>query len=539
MKLKFIKTQTERILKKVRESFSKDREYLESLPGEHRASFLFAFPFVIIYVFSVFLMRTQSLVLIFTAPLCLALLYKLCIVLYKALDRAQIKKNAAVNGKGWLIAAAGVLFFYALLIARRGVNSSPDTEFQFRQILTGEYSDWHPVMHTYTLYLFYKLTGCYTGIAFGFVLCFSLVCGWLCNTLLKYGYLKKTIVPLLLFIVISPVSMYLQRILWKDTAFAIAVLAISTALINILESKGKWLTCKRNLMFFGALIIYASFVRHNGIFLTIPLLVLLPFVHLSYYSGKRVLLFSFIVLLFLGGYTQGRGFLIQKGYITDIGNQKFSESVGVPMCMMCEVLVKTPDKMPPDAKEFMYRIVSQEEYEKLYDGTFNPVKFAQTSHWTDASAGITPLDFFKLFFKTAAAAPVQSLSSFRYITSLGWDPLWNYQKMIMYIPYSEFPENYKKHFIEILMGLFGWFFLAPGFWILVLIVFTGYAVRKIGWSACCIALPYIAYTAATSLLLCDRDHRFFYAILVGVPPIILSFAGTGKKTADQCREKQE
>lgn len=271
------------------------------------------------------------------------------------------------------------------------------------------------------------------------------------------------------------------------------------------------------------MLIYGAFVRYNGIFLVIPFLLLFPTIQLNFFSRMKRALFSFIALACMFGYVIGKNTMREQGYIASEANQNFSEAVGLPMSMLSEIIVRTPEKMPADAKEFMYRIAPQDDWMKFYRGDFNSVKFATLPQSHDVFNTITPKDFFTLFIKSCIASPRAALKSFKHVSSLGWDPYWHggldcckgdfgfYQRILF-----DSPSPLKCLCI-------------PGFWCFLLVILCGFACKRIGWDAFVLSVPYVAYMTGTSLLLTGWDWRFFYAILVSVPPMLTLLLGTGSK----------
>ncbi len=192
----------------------------------------------------------------------------------------------------------------------------------------------------------------------------------------------------------------------------------------------------------------------------------------------------------------------------------FTEAVGLPMSMMSRVMYYHPEQMPTDAYDFMLKICTKEEWKKYYHGDFNSVK--RNSY--NAFLTITPEEFFKLFIRTTLASPGCSLNALIETTSLGIDPFW----------YNEICQemfvlgNTVNLFIAKMLILrpWGWFFLASGFIVLLLIVFGTYAFLKRGLCTLLMVTPCISYTWGTSLLLSGCDHRYFWGILISGIPII-------------------
>lgn len=90
-----------------------------------------------------------------------------CPKLIELFKKIKIKKEevVAVNRKEkikWIIIFLGISFSILLLryLASCPGGFSPDSLTQYQQAITGEYSDWHPVLHTLVIFKFpLKLIG--------------------------------------------------------------------------------------------------------------------------------------------------------------------------------------------------------------------------------------------------------------------------------------------------------------------------------------------------------------------------------------------
>ena len=407
---------------------------------------------------------------------------------------------------------------YYIYIFVIGTFESSDTRSQWRQVLECNFDDWHPVMHTFSLYLLYKILRFHFLVVLFFVALFSHACGWLFVTLRHFKYHKNWCVIVLVLICLSPVTLTLLRVLWKDTAFGISVLYISVFLVHLWHNGGKELRWW-HWTAFGFLLFYASFVRHNGFFFTVPILVFIPFVVKKRKERRRLVLFSVLIFGCLAIYVETRYYLKSCGIIHQWAKvQSFSEAVGIPMCMMSRVMVYHPERMPRDAHNFMLTIFSQNEWKKYYGGDFNSVKFSSLNSY-NAFLKVKPKKFISMFVRTTIASPGCSLNALIHTTSLSIDPFWcNDISQYMYV-YGKTDNGFFTK-IMILMP-WGWLFLAPGFIILQLIVLGTYAFLKHGYRVLLMITPFIAYTWGTSLLLSGWDHRYFWGILIGGIPIIL------------------
>ena len=411
-----------------------------------------------------------------------------------------------------------IFLSYFIYILANGTFESADTKSQWRQVLECRFDDWHPVIHTWSLYVLYKLVRFHFLVVMVFVAFFSHACGWLYVSLRQFGYHKKWCIAVILLICLSPITLTVLRVLWKDTAFGITVLYLTIFLLHIWHNRGcefqwwQWFA-------FGYLLFYASFVRHNGFFFTVPILLFLPLASLDIRAKLRLTLFSIMMLGCLVGYVATRSYLKSRGIIHQWAKvQNFSEAVGLPMCVMSRVMVYHPEQMPRDAREFMLKICSEDEWKKYYNGDFNSIKFSSRNSY-NAFLTVKPREFFNMFKRTVKASPGCSLSALIKTTALGIDPFWC-DDICQFMYMSGKTDNGFLAKMLILMP-WGWIFLASGWVILQLIVFGAYGFLKHGCRILVIVTPFISYTWGTSLFLNGCDHRYFWGILIAGIPIVL------------------
>lgn len=447
---------------------------------------------------------------------------------------AALWRKMAQRDITWLVArkhdtwsprgvALGVILFYTLLLITLGTFSSNDTINQWRQVQTAHFNDWHPVVHTIMLWLVAQVWESTFFVVWVQCLCFAALCGWLYATLRHYKYRLWIRKGILLFIVLSPPTTDLMRVLWKDTAFALTAMGLSIILLHVGHSAGRWLFERTwNWVLFVVLLFLTSFFRHNGIFLTAPLLILLPFV--SKIKGEkkptfRLLALSLVCGPLLVGYPCLRASLIRTGHIEQDKTQVFIESVGLPLSMMAEVYVTKPETAPPELTKLCQALAPRELWERHYHGEFNSVKFNFKDTGVKLQRAITPADFARLMGKTFVAAPSTCLRAFLRVTSLAWSPGFN-----------GFGQNgvpgIRGQIAYLLRGTVGtppvgWLFYAPGLYVLLWVLFGVYGWIRYGFGRAIYCLPFLSYAGGTALLLTGWDWRFFFVLGLCIFPTLL------------------
>ena len=437
--------------------------------------------------------------------------------------------------KEW-IPAKMIFVFVAvpyLVLAVFGWFASPDTQWQWRQVLGLEpFDDWHPVIHTALIYVAALLRKSIRVVVMVQVVVFSLLIAWLYSTLRRYGYNKRLSYLVVVLAVANPFTTSLLRVPWKDTAFALTGLAVTVCLINILQTKGAWLSGKR-LVGVAVLLFFASFLRHNGFFYSLPLAIILPFSVARANRGRAVACVALAAVVSLS-YVSLRGYWIKAGVIGEkrksqgISYQGFAESVGLPMCIMAESYVIHPEKTPSDVSAFLETMGDRDFWVQNYKGDFNSVKFRCLKEPTGPKiAAVGRERFFRIFFGAVKANPVSAIKSFLHVTSQAWAPFpKTIGNAVACAGTGLVATDINVYQQMVLLSPFGAISSAPGFYLLCIILATCYGVLKNGFRVCVLSLPFILYQFGTMLFLSGFDYRFFYiTVLSGGTVCLVLFRG--------------
>ncbi len=125
---------------------------------------------------------------------------------------------------------------------------SPDSNDQLRQVVSGIYSDWHPVIHTglfFTLPL--QIFHSNEVIVFLQILWFSLAFSYLLTIMRIYGSTIKFVVVCMAVILLSPMTGNILMYPWKDCRLAVFGIICTAHFIKYLDYKrrmaGKGIKC--------------------------------------------------------------------------------------------------------------------------------------------------------------------------------------------------------------------------------------------------------------------------------------------------------
>jgi hypothetical protein len=254
------------------------------------------------------------------------------------------------GGKYRAVTAIAAGFAVAVLIVAVAAFFWPgvpmyDTLAQYRQVLGGRVDDWHPPVMVRLWQLLHPLG---TGTAPMFVLQVALyACGFalLVAALVRIGRWAAAIFAILLGL--SPLLLGWQMVILKDSQMLAALLA-AVGLVACFRLRGRAIPPLVTVAT-AALIVYATLLRGNALFVTVPLAAsLLP-------TRKRPLL---SVALFLGGMA---GILALSPVINHAVFRSVSSGIErvQPVFDLAAIAVATPPSAPsPFTAEERAMIVS-------------------------------------------------------------------------------------------------------------------------------------------------------------------------------------
>ena len=201
----------------------------------------------------------------------------LCPLLLRRAGRLRLAAPAAdeASSRKWAViffAVPLVCFLFKYMVYWPGAFMT-DSMVQYGQAVTGEYDNWHPVIHTL---LFFRLplllSGGWKGSVVLFqIILFSLALSYAFSTLRRIAGERFALVSLA-FVLLNPETTNLAVFPVKDTAFGIGALVLVSFTLRIFFSSGEWIRKPLNLLVFAAVLALTSLVRHNGVLFTVPLL---------------------------------------------------------------------------------------------------------------------------------------------------------------------------------------------------------------------------------------------------------------------------
>ena len=468
----------------------------------------------------------------------LAIAYNLVGYLFAAIGRISLKPQPAhTSGQQTIIYMSTSMACMAVMliwfIAYRPGSFQGDCLNQLGQALSDEYIDWHPVWHTL---LFYKLPLTITSgrlwsmTLFQMIYC-SLTVGYMCMVIYRYAGIKYMILSWI-YVVLNPYTGQMMLYPWKDSAFAMAsLIGVSMVVDTIMRkrSTGDEVSELKNIyryVVLGVVLANAAVFRHNAILLVVPLM--LAVLLYSEWRNWLVLLVAFLVAMFIIKVP------VYNMVQADKVSQPVIQAVGLPLTIIGNVTVETPYMLDEELSDFVYSIAPREVWENGYTlGNFGVMKYYYEINETPIEeAGV--MNIFRMGLKSLRYSPGPALKAFFALTDIVYGPdLLDEGYIGAHIEDNEFglTENGNHtvaHILEVyykIVRLHGYNFLrqsAASLMIVLTVFLSKYRLSTLaGWKASAIAIPMFIYAFGTMMLLTSPDSRFFYALYMMCPVMIM------------------
>ncbi len=329
-----------------------------------------------------------------------------------------------------------IVFVLSFLVWYPAVINA-DITSQWRQVQTGNYSNWHPVVQTI---LFLKLPTLiynhYISCTIFQMLFIGTILLYFCIFLRKYFLSKKGTILVLLLIVLNPSFSKMSMFLIKDIAFSWLLFLGTLISIEIVLTKGKWIEKISHKILFVLMSLGIMLFRHNGI---ISIFCLLVFLILIYKKDRKFYLIVGI-LLFLFRFLLYGPIYHQLGIASDGGK---SEMIGVPLNQIAYIYHQNV-KMTPEELDLFDKLAPKKKWEEKYrPGNFNTLKFDDDIRpvfipWVNENFN----DLIKLYIKYAMKYPDKYLRAYLNVTS----SIWTIRNDSIHFDSLPQPENHSKVF---------------------------------------------------------------------------------------------
>jgi hypothetical protein len=212
--------------------------------------------------------------------LCIALLLLLAGVGLSAWPGSAREAREAESSRwSWLAPAAVCAAVWSVfLLAFWPGLLSVDSLSQWEQMSTGRLSNGHPALHTMMIWLVTRFWHSPAAVALCQVLALALAFGLALRELGRWGVPAWARWVVTVLFALSPANTALSITLWKDIAYSITLLALSTVLLRLARTRGEALRSKAFLGGLTGLLALAMLLRHNGIPVAVLLMGLLAII---------------------------------------------------------------------------------------------------------------------------------------------------------------------------------------------------------------------------------------------------------------------
>jgi hypothetical protein len=195
------------------------------------------------------------------------------------------------------------------------------------------------------------------------------------------------------------------------------------------------------------------------------------------------------------------------------------------MTILGDTIVKKPQLLPPEAKEFLNLIATDEEWhEKYIPGSYNSIKSVSAA--SSIVATVAPKTLLKWVLQTCVNARYEAFHAFCDVTDIVWDIF----KGASFIPP---PAPNANAVARALHGCFvayiGLCWSLPvisslltnvGLLMLFLLLVGIFSLGKNGIGILPPVVPSVCYNLGTMMLLCGNDVRFFHFNVVITLPLL-------------------
>jgi hypothetical protein len=202
----------------------------------------------------------------------------------------KVKPGLSPKRGAWVwyaipIFAVGVIYLLAFYPAMMGVDSFSE----WGQMLTGSYSDPHPILYALTLWLFTRLWMSPTIVALVQLAACSIILAW------GLGELRKQGLPgwagwmlAILFAALPPVQ-YMNIYIDKDSPYSIAMLAFAILCAKVIFNANNKRVNKSVWFWLGITGLLVSLYRYNGLPVIVLGFILLTILHREYWKVCLIL----------------------------------------------------------------------------------------------------------------------------------------------------------------------------------------------------------------------------------------------------------
>ncbi len=439
-------------------------------------------------------------------------------------ERAKLSWRVFLFGA--LVCGAVLALFYA---AYWPGGLSADGQNQWGQVQSGVFDDWHPALHTLLIAALAKIVNHPSFVIAVQLLIFSLQVGYMAAQMHAWGLPRWVWICSVLYVALVPTTGNTLLFLWKDCAFAMAALWLCSQLLDIALSRGQWLRRPLHVLMLGVSAALASILRQNGLLLALPALALL----LTYRAQWRRVLAAALCACALFGLIRGPLYDALQVQRRDPKETMLDTSCSLAMVVMGNVIVHSPEALPPEVYAYLTAAAPLEVWQKHYAlGDWYEMKGRVNADVVVSVPLPTMLRFAAQAYAADPRAGFEALGRMWTMVMQPWvDAQWRLT------PFVErgYPFGFEtkgsaflqralggiaRHSAELPFAPFAW---NPGVLILLLLLALNLRLPRVGAPALLLVLPLLCYCFGTMLLMTETViFRYFYCLVPAFPLALAS-----------------
>lgn len=468
-------------------------------------------------------------------------------------DKASAPSRWSVLLYSGLPVALSLLYLWAFF---PGILMT-DSINQWQQAHSTFFNDWHPVMMTWIILLTTKIWDNPAAFVILQLITAGLITGYVIYAFRKMGVNRWLITAGWLFLVFFPLNALYSVIIWKDTLFCYFLLLLTTALIQIIRSEGKWLKSYVHLFILYLAIAGMIFFRHNGWPVLLALFVIFPFFFRKNYLRMYAVFMAAAVTFLI---VTGPVFSYFKVFPADK-----LESLAIPVQQIGGI-IKDNGKMTAAQKHYFSHIFPLNRWEKTYDPTqVDPVKFSpefNKSYIRQNLSGFA-VNWFAIVRQNPAAAtkaffnmeqlvyklnipqnqmrPIfryKAFKSFRPVYFLSAKTVKQYHIHYKTFYYSEYGTQYANTGLASIIERYNSFFLngmarvlvLPALYLYLTLLLLFVIVLKGQWKLALAALPAVLNLGTIFAAIPAQDPRYLFSNYLIIVPFFLLIPLIGGKS---------
>jgi hypothetical protein len=218
------------------------------------------------------------------APMAITLGFVLLVLsIYCVSRKDEILNNVESREFFWYTIPSVVSWtFYLLVFWPGGITN--DSADQWLQATNGPISDHHPAFHTLCIWLITRIWHSPAAVALTQILFLSSVAGWAIITMRRLGLPKWKAALICCIFAFHPAISSMSVILWKDIAYSISILALTTILLKIVHDDSRWMAQSFSWLILGLLASLVSLFRHQGPLIAWITVILLMIIYREYWQ---------------------------------------------------------------------------------------------------------------------------------------------------------------------------------------------------------------------------------------------------------------